>query len=377
MTDAELLEELERQSEEKGIVPFSEQEGSIVAKLSFTSRSLSREIFREAWSGFLAEIGLEALGWLVHFGVAVWYWEQEMRLHAASVFEHIHRDVRRGYDQIEEVAYYQAHYLPGMLQLYAELSDSERVKQLFGRLQELYEDGHISVSEYTDGLIVTAETTGEHGSADEHSLLRSATRTIRELRERLDTERREKEALKVEADAGVRFKDVCARSNRELRTRHDDLFATFYPLTQQFLVEDTVLASKPFRDIGPAWSPIMYQKAIEHEFNERVWIPFRKVITTLPSEFQSERLTINRIKRLITAHEPLVRALCEEVHRRLHLTLRLSSALKKTLQSLVDHSTRARHGDRKPYTVADLDECLEAISGGRAVLEIIAVFHPR
>ncbi|MEX5212817.1 MAG: hypothetical protein NW703_01515 [Nitrospiraceae bacterium] len=377
MTDAELLEELQRQFEEKGILPLSEEEGALVAKLLFTSRSLSREIFREAWSGFVADIGLGALGWAVHFGVALWYWEHEMPLHAASVFEYIHRDVRQGYDWMKEIGDYQAEYLPRMLQLYAELSDSERVKQLFGRLEELYEDGHIRVSEYTDGLIVTAETTGGRGSADEHSLLHSATRTIRDLLERLDTERREKEALRVEADTGARFKDVCARAQRELPTKHGDSFATFYPVTQQYLVEATAWASKPFRDIGPTWPPIMYQKAIEYEFNERVWTPFRKASPTLPSEFKSERLTINQMKRWLTAHEPLVSAFRDDVCRRLHLTLRLSPALQMALQSLVDHSTRARHGDRKPYTVVNLDECMEAISEGLAILEIIAVFHPR
>ncbi len=62
MTDAELLEELERQSEERGAVSFSLEEGALIVKLSFTSRPLTRETFREAWTGFLAEIGLDTLG---------------------------------------------------------------------------------------------------------------------------------------------------------------------------------------------------------------------------------------------------------------------------------------------------------------------------
>jgi hypothetical protein len=121
LTDAELLEELERQSEESGDIPFSIEEGALIKKLSFTARSLTKETFREAWTGFLSEIGFDTLGWPVHFGIALWYQDHEMLLHAAAVFEHLHRDVRRGHDRTEEVAGYQADYFPKMLKLYAEM----------------------------------------------------------------------------------------------------------------------------------------------------------------------------------------------------------------------------------------------------------------
>ena len=77
------------------------------------------------------------------------------------------------------------------------------------------------------------------------------------------------------------------------------------------------------------------------------------------------------------AREPFVKGLLESICRRLRLTLDLSPELETVLRTLVDHSTRARHGDRKPYTVADLDVCMGAISEGLAVLEIIAMFRPR
>jgi hypothetical protein len=56
MTDVELRVDLQRQFEESGDVPFSIEEGALIAKLSFTTRSLTKETFREAWTGFLAEI---------------------------------------------------------------------------------------------------------------------------------------------------------------------------------------------------------------------------------------------------------------------------------------------------------------------------------
>jgi hypothetical protein len=168
--------------------------------------------------------------------MALWYWEHEMRLHTAAVFEHIHRNVRQGYDQIGEIAGYRAEYFPAMLRLYAELFDRERVSQLFGRLEELYEDGDVAISEYLDGLLA-AIGAAEENRADGHSLRYSATRTIGELRERLDSERREKETLKAEVDVGVKFKDVCATAETNLRVRFAHSFTGLLPQTQQFLVE--------------------------------------------------------------------------------------------------------------------------------------------
>nr|WP_281721430.1 hypothetical protein [Nitrosomonas nitrosa] len=377
MTDVELLVDLQRQFEESGAIPFSIEEGARIEKLSFTARSLTIENFRDAWTGFLAEIGLDMLGWPVHFGIALWYEDHEMLLHSAAVFEHLHRDVRRGYDRIEEVAGYQADYLPEMLRLYAEMSDRERVGQLFGRLEELYEDGHIAVSEYSDGLLAAIGTAEESRSTAEHSLLHSATRTIYDLRERLDAERREKEALKAEVDVGVRLKDVCARAEKDLRTRHAISFPMFCSQTQQFLIEAASWSTTPFRDINPCWPPILYQKAIEYEFNERVWASVRKFGGALPSEFDHDRLTMNQINKLLRGVEPQTKSLGQSISERLKISMALPPPLADALRNLKHHCNRARHGDRKPYTVKDLDSCLKVIAEGEAIVQIITRFHPR
>ena len=377
MTDVELLVDLQRRFEESGDVSFSIEEGALIEKLSFTVRSLTIENFRDAWTGFLAEIGLDTLGWPVHFGIALWYEDHEMLLHAAAVFEHLHRDVRRGYDSTEEVAYYQADYLPEMLKLYAEMSDRQRVGQLFGRLEELYEDGHIAVSEYFDGLLTTIGTVEKSRSTAEHSLLHSATRTIYDLRERLDAERREKEALKAEVDVGVRLKDVCAKAEKDLNARHAISFPMFCSQTQQFLIEAAAWSATPFRNINPCWPPILYQKSIEYEFNERVWATFRKIGVALPSAFNHDRLTINQINKLLRSADPLVKGLVRSISERLKISMALPPLLADALRNLKGHCTRARHGDRKPYTIDDLASCLKVIAEGEAIVQIITRFHPR
>lgn len=376
MTDVELLEDLQCQFEKSGDIPFSIEEGALIAKLSFTSRPLTREIFRDAWTAFLVEIGLDTLGWPVHFGIALWYEDHEMLLHAAAVFEHLHRKVRRGYDQAGEVAYYQADYLPEMLQLYSELSDNERVSQLFGRLDELYEDGHVAISEYSDGLLAAIRTVDKRRSTDGHSLLHSATRTIFDLRERLDVERREKEALRAEVDDGVRLKDVCAKAEKDLRAKYAASFPTFCSQTQQFLIEAASWNTKPFRNINPCWTPILYQKAIEYEFNERVWVPVRKIGVALPREFDHDRLTINQINRLLGSSKPLFKGLVRSISERFKISMVLPPPLAGALDNLKDNCTRARHGDRKPYTIDDLDSCLKVIAEGEAIVQIMTQFCP-
>lgn len=377
MTDAELLADLQHQFEECGNIPFSIEEGALIAKLSFTSYSLTRETFREAWNGFLQEIGLEKVGWPVHFGIALWYVDHEMLLHAAAVFEHLHRDVRRGYDRTEEVAGYQADYFPAMLKLYTEMFDRERVSQLFGRLEELYEDGHLALSEYSDGLLAAIGTVEEGSSTTEHSLLHSAKRTICDLLERLDSERREKEALRAEVDAGVRFKDVCAKAEKDLRARYAASFPIFCPPTQHFLIEAASWNTKPFRNINPCWTPILYQKALEYEFNERVWEPVCKSGVALPREFDHDRLTINQINRLLRSTNPLIKGLVRSISERFKISMVLAPPLVVALYNLTDHCTRARHGDRKPYTIDDLASCLTVIAEGEAIVQIMTQFRPR
>ncbi|MFY4728394.1 hypothetical protein [Nitrospira sp. BLG_2] len=272
---------------------------------------------------------------------------------------------------------HQANYLPEMLQLYSELSDNERVSQLFGRLDELYEDGHVAISEYSAGLLAAIRTVDKRRSTDGHSLLHSATRTICDLRERLDAERREKDDLKAEVDVGVRLKDVCEKAEKDLSARHAISFPIFCSQTQQFLVEAASWNTTPFKNINPCWPPILYQKAIEYEFNERVWAPVRKVDGAMPKAFDHDRLTINQINKLLRGAEPLAKGLVRSISERLKISLSLAPPLAVALHNLKDHCNRARHGDKKPYTIDDLDSCLKVIAEGEAIVQIITRFHPR
>ena len=151
----------------------------------------------------------------------------------------------------------------------------------------------------------------------------------------------------------------------------------FCSQTQLFLIEAASWNTTPFRNINPCWPPILYQKAIEYEFNEKVWAPFGKISVALPNAFNHDRLTINQINKLLRSAEPLVKGLVQSISERLKISMVLTPPLAVALHNLKDNCNRARHGDRKPYTIDDLDSCLKVLAEGEAIVRVITLFHPR
>jgi hypothetical protein len=190
MSDAELIKELDRRFEEDGEkIPFPFEYSPLIQALSFTARPIPKESHGNAWTEFLGSTRSSDPGWAVHYGIALWYWEEGMLDHAVAVFEHLHRSLRHQYTNIGEVSDYQANYLPDMILLFRELSDRERVGQLFGRLEELYQDGHLELLRYADSFLAVCDavvgTVADSKTTERDSLLSSASRTVYELRERL------------------------------------------------------------------------------------------------------------------------------------------------------------------------------------------------
>lgn len=103
----------------------------------------------------------------------------------------------------------------------------------------------------------------------------------------------------------------------------------------------------------------------------------RKIGWTLPSAFDHDRLTINQINKLLRSADPLVKGLVRSISERLKISMALPPLLADALRNLKGHCTRARHGDRKPYTIDDLASCLKVIAEGEAIVQIITRFHPR
>lgn len=108
-----------------------------------------------------------------------------------------------------------------------------------------------------------------------------------------------------------------------------------------------------------------------------MWEPVRKSGVALPKGFDHDRLTINQINTLVRSTKPLIKGLVRSISERLAISMALPPLLADALHNLKGHCTRARHGDRKPYTIYDLDSCLKVIADGEAIVQIITRFHPR
>jgi len=153
MTDLDLLKEVDSRFCEDGAVPFPPDYSPLIEALSFTASTIESGRLRQAWTNFLDATGCVDFIMPIHLGFAIWYWGQGMLQHAASVFEHLHRSVRRGNDQPGEIDTQQSDYLPDMIGLYEEIGDRARVMELFGRVEELHEDGYVNIEAYSDALI--------------------------------------------------------------------------------------------------------------------------------------------------------------------------------------------------------------------------------
>jgi hypothetical protein len=375
-----LLHELDRQFGEHGTTPFPDESNPSVDALSFGLKDIPDGKERDAWSRFLSSIECDDLGWPVHLGIAQRYREQGKLAHAAAVFERLHRHVRQEYDHIVEMSDYQAAYLPEMLQVCAERGDLERVRQIFGRVEELYEDGHLNLETYSDSLIeiLPAKETeiGETAFSDRDSMLGSARRTIIELNDRLSMTTREYEALRISTITGTALVSAREKARLYLFEKYGSLMSVLYKETVMNLVEAQLWSSDPFKEHGPSWTLIAFQKAVECEFNEKVWTHASELKSFLPKELGFGHLTLNQISKFLFDERPLIMGLRRQIERRgpFHFPMELS--FKREVWDLKNQCNRARHGgDRKPYKLIDLEDFLRRTRNANCVFVLLRLFQ--
>ena len=119
----------------------------LMERLSFTSRSLSPESRRREWSEFLKEQGVY-IATLGTWAIARWYQDRGQLDHAAAVYEGLDGEAHEdnsglGYD-----------YLLDMMDVYGDLGEYDRVRDLFADVRRLS-----STNEVDDDLFRRAKQT--------------------------------------------------------------------------------------------------------------------------------------------------------------------------------------------------------------------------
>ncbi len=238
VTDRELLDCIDYLFHEVySTTPFEEDYDQLIDALSFTKRPLeevqSGEL-RRAWTNFLEDNGL-SLGWPLHEGFVQWYGSAEMPLHEIAVLEHLltmHRqgELAPGESDLEG-------WLLSLFQLCDRQNLAPRARHVAELIGDYHEDGFVSLSGY-------AEVLAHQG-----------TLCYREFGQAIEADRGEVE--------------------RRLRSDYGPLFQNLHETTRSLVIDAELWSKANLRDIEPAAGPLRWAKAVEAEFNAKVFQPNR------------------------------------------------------------------------------------------------------
>ena len=343
-------------------IPFPPIFDSVFERLSFTKRSLSSDDRRTAWSDFVRQ-NQAGSGWLETEGIALWYRDRDMLHHAASVYEDLHLQAHTN----GEV---QKDYLLEMMDVYSQLGEYERVRDLFVNVKDACQEEYVSkqfLEQARECVIQAAESIQEIGDAI----------SFRELLAEYSEARNELENAKFEIDllkAGVRFPEERRRAVEWLDIHHRMLMNKLASEAKDLLTEAVMYArSSSLQRESPVSVPIYCQKAVEIEFEVKVWCHVKaKFGKLLPSRMAGEQ-SINQIYEILTGSGrdevkkanmtayPFIEAALGG-----QSVFGFSRAHCQKLLKFKIHSTDARHGKiGRKYTSERLVEFLGEIGIGK------------
>jgi hypothetical protein len=156
--DNQLLRLLERCCQDGFESPFPPKFDPIFEKLSFTAISLTPGQRRAAWSDFETEHGV-VFGWAEKQGIALWYRDHDVLNQAAAVYEDLHREARIN-SEVDKS------YLLEAMEVYVQLGEYERVRELFVHIKEAYEAKEVDSEFYKAGLGYVAEAARSYSGTE-------------------------------------------------------------------------------------------------------------------------------------------------------------------------------------------------------------------
>lgn len=332
----------------------------LMERLSFTLRSLPPESRRREWTEFLKEQGvyIDLLG---TWAIARWYQDRGQLDHAASVYEGL--DVESHEDSSEDNSGLGYYYLLDMMDVYADLGEYDRVRDLFGEVRRLFSISEVDGDVFRRAKQTLAETVTRVSEEIASIDLREV---VVLLKNELSDTVNDLANAKFEADrlrAGVHIPEERLKAQEWLATHSSDLRGKLCDEAWNALVDALVLLKTPSLQSGFYWVlPIACQKAVEAEFNKKVWASVREKVgeKQLGNKFKGD-LSINKIYEILTPREkksPIERALIDELKKQIQPFIKDAAIVSNTqkLEVLKEHSTCARHGSLgdRAYTIERL-----------------------
>lgn len=311
----------------------------LMERLSFTSRPVLPETRMRAWSDFLEEKKVW-LHTLETWAIARWYQDRGQLHHAAAVYEELDGEAHKddcglGYD-----------YLVDMMDVYGDLCEYGRVRDLFADVRRFSLTSEVDGDLFRRAKQTLAETVTR--VSDEITTI-DLRETVILLKDELGETVNDLANAKFEADrlrAGVHIPEQRLKAQEWLDTQPSNLRKKLCGEAWSALVDAVVFLQTPsLRDSFYWCIPVACQRAVEAEFNRKVWALVRNKVGE--KKYQSPR-SINQIYDILNPTE-----MKNSSDRDFYEGLPIKSLMKNaaTIQSttlklkvLEDHSTDARHG---------------------------------
>ena len=334
--------------------PFEEDYDQLIGALSFSTQIVRAADRRLAWSDFLQSNNLY-FDYPVTEAVALWFRDRNMLNHACSVYEDLHREARTNPAVGKG-------YLLDMMEVYAQLGEFERVRDLFAIVKDARYANEVS-EEFLDQALEYVIQSSE-SKQDLVDVLPELLTAYSQVRNDLSNAKLEIDHLKT----GVRFPEERRAAIEWLETHHRMLLDKLMPEAKETLVEAVMYAqsSSLWRE-NPIIVPILCQKVVEIEFEAKVWRHIKTQLGASLSGRMAAEQTINQIHEILTGSgRDEVREANKAAYPIIDGVLGgkgiFSQEHHTKLLKLKVHSTDARHGKiGRKYTIERLGEFLNEI----------------
>lgn len=361
--DEQLLDLMVQLFDESLETPLPSRFDRLLEKLSFTKEEILPDARLTAWSDFVGNHHVW-FDWPHTEGIAGWYSKRGMLGHAASVWEEYHRLARTNTDIGPE-------YLLDLLYLYSELGDYQRARDFFGLVKDAFTEEEVSkdfLLEAKACLVKAADDLSPELAPAGSAELMDVREAFFELKNELENARFENDRLK----AGVLIDEEKRAADEWLTENQSTLSREIMPQARVYLV-DAVMYVRTSKLREPFFYsiPILCGKAVESEFNEKVWRKIKQRLRKripIPTRYSND-LSINMIYEILAdgGTNQAAKAIHETARQEVVSLLGSQAILDPSLMSglcvLRDHSTKARHGGvgGREYKACQLPEFLGSV----------------
>lgn len=364
--DKEVLNLLNDFVKEQGDCSLPSECTSLMDRLSFTSRPILVEERSRAWDEFLEKEGV-SVDPLANWAIARWYQDRGQLNHAAAMYERLdavlrNNDCGLGYD-----------YVLDMMDAFGKLGEYGRVRDLFSDVRKFFANGELDADGFRRAKQILAEsvseTNEEVSGLEFRETIALLEAELKDSIEDLANTRFELARLRV----GVNVQEERMAAEEWIDTRASGLKGKLCAPAWDTLVDALVILKAPSLKSVFYWClPVACQKAVEAEFNNKIWKLVRSKLGDGKLGHYRFDLSINKLYDILAnrskGHKDdyNLEAMRSEIQRLVKDAVSPTAVQK--LKVLKTHGTDARHGSLggKLYTRERLIHFLQEVELDKA-----------